>query len=71
MAKFTGLADYCDKRDVWVEQEGAHVALAVEATSGSNRGEAMITPHQARAIADELRRVADDAERHSGVDFSG
>jgi len=61
--KVTGLAEYSDSRDLYVEQESTHVKVAVEATSGARSGETLLTPGQARLVAHELIRVADCAEQ--------
>jgi len=42
--KVTGLAEYSDSRDLYVEQESTHVKVAVEATSGANSSETLLTP---------------------------
>lgn len=61
--KITALGEQYDGgRDVYVDQEGAHVVLAVDATSGSDKGSCMLTPGQARAISAELLRVARNAD---------
>jgi hypothetical protein len=63
--KITGLAEQYDTgNDVSWAQDGAHVRLAVEAISGSNEGVAMLTPSQARALADGLTVAAREAERY-------
>lgn len=53
-------------REVRIEADGPHVVLAVEATSGSNEGETMLTPAQARAVASRLHTIAEMAEGNSG-----
>ena len=58
MTKFTGLPeDYSAARDIYVQQEGAHVTLSVDGTV------ALITPSQARAISTELLKVAESADQ--------
>ena len=66
--KMRALAEQFDGgRSVITEQEGPHVQLSVEATSGSNEGVALLTPAQARALAESLTGLAAEAERVSAV----
>ena len=54
-------------REVTVDHEDHHVTLSVEATSGSNTGDAMLTPGQARMVAAWLIAHARMADAHSEV----
>lgn len=61
--KLTGLSQQYDTgRDIRVDRSDAHVRLAVDATEGSGAGEALLTPAQARAVADMLFDVAREAD---------
>jgi hypothetical protein len=51
-----------------VQQEGAHVQLSVEATSGSSTGDSLLTPAQARAISTALLKVAADADHYGEIE---
>ena len=63
MTRTAGLDQYsASLRTVDISQHHHHVFLSVEATSGSATGEALLTPGQARTIADALIRYADAAE---------
>ncbi len=64
MSKFSGLSEQYDGgRDVFVQQEGPHVMLSVEAQSGVNAGVTLLTPAQARAISTVLLEIAEHADR--------
>ena len=65
-ASLAGLDRYSgSRRQVTIALEGPHVVLSVEATSGSNEGEALLTPAQARAVAVRLNAIAELAEKDS------
>jgi hypothetical protein len=69
--KITALSEQYDGgRDIYVQQEGAHVQISVEATSGSNAGEALLTPAQARVIAEALLKIAADSDEWAGLEAS-
>ena len=54
-----GLDEYSgSSRKVGTEISAGHVLISVEATSGSSHGVALLTPAQARAIAQELEHCA-------------
>ena len=53
------------RHTVAVEHDAHHVLLSVEATSGSQHGEALLTPGQARSVAAWLMAHAQMAEAHS------
>jgi hypothetical protein len=67
--KFTGLGEQYDGgRDVYVQQEGSHVQLSVEAQSGANSGVTLLTPAQARAVSDSLLKFAAEADQYGGIE---
>lgn len=70
-ATITGLDQYsASPRTVTIGLAGALVLLEVEATSGSSTGHALLTPDQARALADGLQQQAQfaaDAAELSGT----
>ena len=59
------------QHEVTVDHETHHVSLSVEATSGSNAGEALLTPGQARMVAAWLIAHARMADAHSEQEVSG
>lgn len=69
--KLTAFGEQFDGgRDVFVQQEGAHVHLSVECTSGDNAGRVLLTPAQARAISDALLKLAADSD-HFAAEMEG
>jgi hypothetical protein len=69
MHRLNGLDQYSgSSREVLVNHDEAHVWLSVEAGSGSNTGEAMLTPVQARAVAEALNIHALSAEVHDQME---
>ncbi len=68
--KITGLAEQYDTGSaVTWDQSAAHVVLSVEAVSGSNEGVALLTPAQARRLADGLKESADAADLYAEGDL--
>jgi len=66
MAKLAALGEQYDGgRDVFVQQEGAHVMLSVEAQSGANAGVCLLTPSQARALSAVLVAIAVNADDYN------
>lgn len=62
--KIGGLSEQLDGgRAVYVQQEGPHVMLSVEAGPDCNTGTALITPAQARAISTALLKIAERADQ--------
>lgn len=65
-AELRGLDRYSGSwRKVVLSRDGAYVVLSVEATSGANEGEALLTPAQAGALAAGLQAQAELAVRAS------
>jgi hypothetical protein len=63
MSALNGLDRYSGSdRRVSVEYESAYVSISVEATSGSHTGDALLTPGQARWLAQQLIQAAEAAE---------
>ena len=68
MAKFTGLSEQYDGgRAIFVQQEGPHVLLSVQAGPDCNTGTTLITPAQARALSAALLEIASSASDYEGI----